>query len=243
MDGDVKGCLNPCMWTHYGDEYLGICIGFNLSKLKEINKGKGFMSFPIQYKGIEEIKNNTSDECGLKYKLSVWNYENEYRFIHESNDILSSNYECITEVYVPKEINGKFRDMITSVGLNEKIHGIWFVGGLPEECFINDPSLDMRRECINPIEGFNNPMIIKFEKKKDCSESEGRSRAKKYLEELNASDGERTRNDFIVLSRKEYDELISEKAVLKHDVDLLKKRLSVYEQDSVTGVAEVKKDV
>jgi hypothetical protein len=175
--------------------------------------------------------------------LSVWNYENEYRFIHESNDILSSNYECITEVYVPKEINGKFRDMITSVGLNEKIHGIWFVGGLPEECFINDPSLDMRRECINPIEGFNNPMIIKFEKKKDCSESEGRSRAKKYLEELNASDGERTRNDFIVLSRKEYDELISEKAVLKHDVDLLKKRLSVYEQDSVTGVAEVKKDV
>ena len=242
MDGDVKGCLNPCMWTHYGDEYLGICIGFNLSKLKEINKGKGFMSFPIQYKGIEEIKNNTSDECGLKYKLSVWNYENEYRFIHESNDILSFNYECITEVYVPKEINGKFRDMITSVGLNGKTHGIWFVGGLPEECFINDPSLDMRKECINPIEGFNNPMIIKFEKKKDCSESEGRSRAKKYLEELNANDGERTRNDFIVLNRKEYDELISEKAVLKHDVDLLKKRLSVYEQDSVISVAEVKKD-
>ena len=85
-------------------------------------------------------------------------------------------------------------------------------------------------------------MIIKFEKKKDCSESEGRSRAKKYLEELNANDGERTRNDFIVLNRKEYDELISEKAVLKHDVDLLKKRLSVYEQDSVISVAKVKKD-
>ncbi|WP_212124170.1 DUF2971 domain-containing protein [Bacteroides pyogenes] len=185
MDGEVEGGLNPCMWARYGDEYFGVCIGFNLSKLKQINSTESFLSFPIEYKGIDEIKHNTSDEKGLRYKLSVWEHENEYRFIHERKNALSFNYDCITKIYVPQECSSNFRDIITSVGLNSKIYGIWFVNGLPKESILlNNASVDIVEKYEGPLGGFKNAKVYSGLKKEDCAEPVGRVRAGEFLEKI-----------------------------------------------------------
>lgn len=130
VDGAVEGWANPLMWYMYGHKYGGVCIGFDKSKLLRLNRDLDLDSFPITYRdgdmphvlqfGIEPVK----------YKLSVWSGENEFRIINKGNEeLLKINIDCIERIYfmnpTPKRFTLPFREIHT-IGLNYKLTNIAF---------------------------------------------------------------------------------------------------------------------
>lgn len=79
----------PLMWSHYGDQHKGICIGYSVPKDMEQQVHK------VRYGGSREIKaslvaemlkgsaeaRQQVDEAVLFRKAHAWNYEKEWRLI------------------------------------------------------------------------------------------------------------------------------------------------------------------
>jgi len=87
----------PLMWSHYGDQHRGVCIGYSISKEMEenvhmVNYG-GERNININDVAIQKIDTEASrrvDEGILLRKAKSWSYEHEWRLIgnrglHPSN--------------------------------------------------------------------------------------------------------------------------------------------------------------
>lgn len=82
-------CDSMLMWSHYGDEHRGICVGYNLHELI-----KRYNCFPLIYskkmpqmKELDIRKKNTLYESILT-KNKDWEYETEWRIIDiDENDV------------------------------------------------------------------------------------------------------------------------------------------------------------
>jgi len=81
---------NPVLWSHYGDEHAGICIGYTENRnprptLRQVNYG-GERTIPtsILYKAFvdkNEHAQSSIDDKVLLQKASSWRYEKEWRLI------------------------------------------------------------------------------------------------------------------------------------------------------------------
>lgn len=132
-DGIVEGWANPLMWYMYGYKYGGVCIGFNKNKLLQLNKHLQLEDFPIVY-GAKDLPSVTLEGIlPMKYKLSVWNGENEYRIINKSKqEFLKIDIDCIEHIYFLSPSSKRFSQAfgeLHTIGLNNKMTNIGFCNG------------------------------------------------------------------------------------------------------------------
>ena len=218
------GFDKPRMWAQYGDNNNGVCIGFNLNKLIDFNKGKNFEHFHIKYKQSQELKfGDYNTKESLKHKQSDWMQENEYRFISNSEDGLYFNKNCIDSIYAGWNIRNL--DLMEKVGVNSKIKGFMLVSGIQEGLPIN---VRLLKEVI-----FNSIKMGKAElRMKDVNEAIGRINARKYREQLSVTNVKLLSN---------YEELIRENERLKATIESLKKEKSfAHWEERASDVAESK---
>lgn len=97
---------NRLMWAHYADSHKGICIKYNLEKLKKttINKTKEYVSFynDVKYSNNNINKCSEKDFINLKdaffLKGKEWEYENELRLLYYNlNDNSEHRAICIPD--------------------------------------------------------------------------------------------------------------------------------------------------
>lgn len=96
--------INILMWSHYGDENKGICIGYNFSQASsEVKKHL----YPVQYSNkrfsFESVKKSPENAFLLLRKSSCWKYEKEFRLIYECNEFSNDNHcislkDCVSEI-------------------------------------------------------------------------------------------------------------------------------------------------
>ncbi len=133
VDGVVKGWANPLMWYMYGYRYGGVCIGFNKDKLLELNNRLPLEDFPIAYRDKDMPHITQPGIEPVKYKLSVWVGENEYRIVNKGQqEFLSINIDCIERIYFLNPTVEKYSpafDKIHTIGLNDKMINIGFRNG------------------------------------------------------------------------------------------------------------------
>lgn len=98
-------CFSPSMWSHYADDFKGICIGYwtndNFSKAQKVN----YVSASKKSEVADEygVVSNSSIEPevfkGFFYKHTDWAYEKEYRIVKETDDTFfeyaAENVACV----------------------------------------------------------------------------------------------------------------------------------------------------
>ena len=97
------------MWSHYGDNHKGLCIGFEFP----IKYKDEFVLYPVNYPDSLEVVRLEKDTNRVLYywlttKLKEWKYEEEIRAIHINNkDLCTFSKNHIKEVIfgnrVPKK--------------------------------------------------------------------------------------------------------------------------------------------
>lgn len=180
--GDEKqGYDKPRMWSQYGVDYEGICIGFYLNKLLKYNKEVVDLEhFRIEYLCSDEIRFlGNSGKNALKIKHKDWKQENEYRFISKQMSGLKFSYDCI--YCVCAGINIIEKALLVRVGLNSKIKPMMLVSGVLRDGFLS-VSQDVEYERKGNI------TIGKITTKEDLDEETGRANAKRFYEQLCATD-------------------------------------------------------
>ncbi|MFT5892729.1 MAG: hypothetical protein ACI9Y7_002841 [Dokdonia sp.] len=121
------------MWSHYGKDHKGFCIGFNEEKLRNSGLfGTGGMvtygdSFPTR-NPLEDRHPFVDSGLQLNHKASDWSYEQEYRLINlnlegmtDKERVISISDECITEINLGLRIAEDSKAEITSVARRKKI--------------------------------------------------------------------------------------------------------------------------
>jgi hypothetical protein len=101
---EVYGFMKPRMWDQYGDHYKGVCLAFDLEKLKKASNHKNGPVKYMNYKDIirldryfdlNELHDKKDDYCNeflkkmdkvLFAKHKDYSGENEYRFISQSEN-------------------------------------------------------------------------------------------------------------------------------------------------------------
>ena len=115
------GFLEPRMWEQYGDNYNGICLAFDLEKLKEKNKSiyskqvkyidyelfhsnsKNIDTVNLHNKGIEKYCQEYYEIIKRQSLLKHLDYsgENEYRFISfTENEKFISIKDCLKAIVI-----------------------------------------------------------------------------------------------------------------------------------------------
>ncbi|MFK5948597.1 MAG: DUF2971 domain-containing protein [Methylococcales bacterium] len=81
---------NPLLWSHYGDQHRGFCVGYNLDRKpkpnlhKVIYGGTRTIHTSLVFKALLEkdvISNEILDRDVLLRKASPWRYEREWRLL------------------------------------------------------------------------------------------------------------------------------------------------------------------
>lgn len=176
-----QGYDKPRMWSQYGGDYEGVCIGFYLNKLLEYNQGAGDLEhFKVEYLSPREISyRGNSDKDALKIKHYDWAQENEYRFVSKQMEGLKFSYDCIYCVCAGINIVGK--ELLIQVGLNSKIKPMMLVAGVLRDGFL---SVAQEVEC----ERKGSALIGKIKTKKDVDEETGRANARRFYRQLCAAE-------------------------------------------------------
>lgn len=126
---------NPTMWSHYGDRYKGICIGWNVENIQNKIHKVEYVKNPSEMvnKYIQNIKRQTDSErhsqfeCIARLKLRTWEYESEYRYIDLDVESVVDKVPCsIKSITFGLETNDNEKDIIkhlvsTSKNIKTKI--------------------------------------------------------------------------------------------------------------------------
>ncbi|CAM4328380.1 DUF2971 domain-containing protein [Vibrio agarivorans] len=140
---------NTTMWSHYGDEHTGICIGYDPSKLFNKSYGNGLPWLrEVKYLDESQISRNSYllyAESGfgsssaatkeffkrmLSVKVSDWTYEKEWRFILPEcgGQVYSINKNAITSITfgLRTTIDSKHAlvNLIRNLGIHPKTYQI-----------------------------------------------------------------------------------------------------------------------
>lgn len=85
-----ESCLNPLLWSHYGDQHKGICIGYSTDRvpkpeLKEvIYGGSRVIRASTAYEAFVKENLNAKEKLNQDFllrKSKEWRYEKEWRLI------------------------------------------------------------------------------------------------------------------------------------------------------------------
>lgn len=83
--GERADC--PLMWSHYGDQHNGICIGYSIPADASVHRVRYDAEPLVKASLVEAMLNGESgaqgqvDEAVLLRKAPAWKYENEWRLI------------------------------------------------------------------------------------------------------------------------------------------------------------------
>lgn len=75
------------MWSHYAEKHKGICVGYNVEKIKsnnyfiQVEYDNSFQSKVIYMDKINDIDNILQFNHLLRFKYKKWEYENEIRWL------------------------------------------------------------------------------------------------------------------------------------------------------------------
>jgi len=145
----------PLMWSHYGDEHRGLCIGYSVPGGYEIDVQK------VQYGGSRMIKaslvasmlSNVSgarqkvDNTALRTKAPAWKYEREWRLLGDRGEQDSSLElkEVVFGMRCPETVR-----YIVVKALETRSHPIEFfeITAAPEEFHLSKRRLN-REELLN----------------------------------------------------------------------------------------------
>jgi Protein of unknown function (DUF2971) len=119
---------NNLMWSHYGKNHTGFCIGFRQNKLSEIKDfgSKGFVVYQRDYPQLDplDMTNPTSIYLTTHIKSIDWLYESEFRFIKFptiEQRKLTLEEDTIVEIILGVRISEKHREEITEICKPRKI--------------------------------------------------------------------------------------------------------------------------
>ena len=117
-------CNNDEMWFKYGDEFKGVCIGFDTSLLFERVGGGGEVQYVEELPIIDFVKDDFKSRHvkNIYYKEIKWSFEKEYR-LHkmwqhnvtndERNIELPTN--CIVKIILGKKMPLQDREEIKQI--------------------------------------------------------------------------------------------------------------------------------
>lgn len=85
--GERSDC--PLMWSHYGDQHRGVCVGYSVpadvvSNVQKVNYGGGRLVTASMVAAMVDEKEEARrvvDEAVLLRKAADWSYEHEWRLI------------------------------------------------------------------------------------------------------------------------------------------------------------------
>lgn len=177
IGNEKTGFDKPRMWSQYGKENDGICIGIYLEKLIEFNKEESDLEyFNVEYKDAKEISYmGNSGKESLRVKHEDWEQENEYRFISKNMEGLKFSYDCIYCICVG--FNVKENDIITQIGLNAKIKPLMVVSGIIKEGIVSIGQKINTYKCGNIV-------LCKISNKDEVDENTGVDNAKRFYKKL-----------------------------------------------------------
>ena len=108
------------MWAHYADQFRGICIAYNFSKLLE-NLGKDVSFVRMYYNEMAPTVRRTdkgpshSARMILSYKNYRWLYEREWRMFAPLGKAYYRKTACVSRVYLGYRIREDDRGQITNM--------------------------------------------------------------------------------------------------------------------------------
>lgn len=117
------------MWAHYGNSFNGVCLIFNVNKLKfcgYIEDGTliGYPEGPIdvdyipEYPNENPLKNKLSYKNFLTMKFEKWIGENEVRYIAPLKRTYRFNKEALVGIIFGNRINISTKKAIKSIIMN-----------------------------------------------------------------------------------------------------------------------------
>ena len=132
---------DPLMWSHYGDEHKGICIGFDEDKLKTwVDKsasenlligdvGVTYQDAPDFVKVLEQYAKRYSDGReiitdhlfvdllmpALRTKSKHWQYESEVRIIRHKSGLLRISPDIVCAVIFGMRVSDADKDSIMQI--------------------------------------------------------------------------------------------------------------------------------
>ncbi len=84
---------NPAIWSHYGDNHNGLCLGFEIpdKRIEKVNYFKNRLPFPIgEYLTYQEWYSRVA-LAFISTKADIWAYENEFRILVDLNSCIRKN--------------------------------------------------------------------------------------------------------------------------------------------------------
>jgi hypothetical protein len=120
------------MWSHYTNNYQGVCVEYDSKIVGEIKKSnKFFASSEVSYSKTPPVIFNIDDGDTQLFKMLFnkqreWNYENEFRIVllsKEETDYLEISISNIKSIIVGENIDNEVRKHIVEYS---KKHDIKF---------------------------------------------------------------------------------------------------------------------
>ncbi|MCA1965298.1 MAG: DUF2971 domain-containing protein [Flavobacterium sp.] len=119
------------MWSHYGDNHSGYCVGFDEKLIRYSQIGKLMrVNYSNEYPDLNPIlKNKNSDEIKFFLKSTEWSYEREIRLIslyNESNPkrLINLDNDVIKEVIIGLNTSKKDKEEIVAIAKDKGID-VW----------------------------------------------------------------------------------------------------------------------
>lgn len=111
---------NELMWTHYADEYRGICIGYHPSTLLKGIPDTAHLArlgYGLAPPRIGKDDSPYSKRAAIKvlsHKKACWAYEREWRVLAEKNlgDLTIAAAKCIRAVYLGSKLSDEDEELI-----------------------------------------------------------------------------------------------------------------------------------
>jgi hypothetical protein len=127
------------MWAHYADQFAGICIEYNLSRLlTNLPKDVDFVRMFYDERGPTVYRSSKSPtelaKMVLSYKNYRWLYEREWRMFADRGKIPYSKKSCVTRVYLgyrmkaaqKREVQTALEELIPTSVMSIKKYSIHF---------------------------------------------------------------------------------------------------------------------
>lgn len=90
---------NLLMWAHYADMHKGVCIEFDVTKDPLVFCPIRKVTYSHDYRTYNYINNHKEAFISLAYKSDEWDYEDEYRILHEGGyGLMSINKEAVKTI-------------------------------------------------------------------------------------------------------------------------------------------------
>ena len=121
---------NNLMWSHYTDNYKGICVEYSKDLIEYLQENTNFLAFAkVSYSDYPpQVNTVESQEIKLQKmvfnKQSEWNYEQELRVViisRNDTDFIPINQKFIKSIYIAPKLPKALSERIVDIGKQQGI--------------------------------------------------------------------------------------------------------------------------